>query len=197
MLFSVSGGVFITNCILTQRETFQNLVKRPRRLQETLVIDELFHIGMEVGFLLNSVVDLLEELFVNQRLDAANREMWNEVLSVAKIAEAIESIQHIVFEIIQGFRDVVHAEPQHTRRAVTAKDSCMIEVHREWLVPLRHLTAGLVNGRDVKVFGLTYEFQGKVYVFRPAIVDVFFMRQAFFQVFHQSRVFRPARNVYG
>jgi len=80
---------------LSQRETFQYLVKRSGGLQETLEVDEFLDISVEVSFLLDAIVDLLEQFLVDQRLDATNGEVWDEVLSVAEIAKVIEGIEYI------------------------------------------------------------------------------------------------------
>ena len=147
---------------------------------------------MEIGLLLNVVVDLLEKLLVNQRLNATNGEMGNEVLPITEIAEVIEGIKHVGFKVIKRLRSLVHPQPQHPWRSVAAKKPRAIKVHRERLVSLGHLATSFVDSGDIEVFGLPNEFQREVDIIWSAIVDVLFVRQVFLQAIHQSRIFRPA-----
>ena len=175
----------------------QRLVDGSGGLQDALVIHQLFHVGMEVGLGLDAVVDLHEELLVDQRLDAAHGEVRHEVLAVAHVAQIVESVQEVVFEVEEGLWLVVHAEPEHTRYAVAAEESRAVEVHREGLVLPSHLFAGLddvwnvVDGRAAK------EFQRKVDVFGPAVIDEFLVCQVFLEPVHLARVINGGRDVDG
>lgn len=147
---------------------------------------------MEVGLLLDALIDLLEERFVDERLDTAHSEVRHEVLPVAEVAEAVEGVEDVFFQIIKRLGLILHAEPQHPRRVVAAEDARAIEVHGERLMPLGHLLAGFDNLRDVLVGGVAHKLQGKMDLvgFTPINVSAF-MFQVVLETLHQGRVFDP------
>ena len=143
----------------TQGDFLEDFIERSCGLQEALEIHQFLHIGMEIGFLLDGIANLEEKLLVDQLFDAANREMWHEVLSVAEVAQVVESIEKVGFEVKQGLGLVAHAEPEHARHVVAAKESRAVEIERERLVFFCHLLASLDDSGDV-VFGcFAQEFQ--------------------------------------
>ena len=148
------------NAKLTQGDFLQDFVNRSGWLQEALEIDEFFHIGMEVGLLLDGVAYLQEELFVNQLLDAANGEVWHEVLTVAEVAQLVEGIQKVGFEVEQCLGLVVHAEPKDTRHVVAAEKAGAVEVEGEGFVFFGYLLASLDDGGDILCRGITDKLQG-------------------------------------
>ena len=75
--------------------------------------------------------------------------MRHKVLPVAEIAQAVESVQEVFFQIKQGLGLVAHPEPKHTRHAVAAEKPCAVEVHCEGLMALSHLFARFDDGGDV------------------------------------------------
>ena len=152
---------------------------------------------MEVGFLLDAVADLQEELLVDERLDAAHGEVRHEVLAVAQVADAVEGVQEVVFEVEEGLRLVVHAEPHHARHAVAAEKAGAVEVHREGLVPTGHRLARLDDAWDVVDGRAAQEFQRQVDVLGPAIVDEFLVGQVFLQPLDQAPVVNGGRDVDG
>ena len=58
-----------------------------------MIIDDFLDIGMEISLLFDALINLLEEGFVDQLLDAAHGEMRHEVLPVAEVAHAVESVK--------------------------------------------------------------------------------------------------------
>lgn len=78
-----------------------------------MVIDDVADLGVEIGFLLDSVANLVEERLIDELFDAAHGKMRHEILSVAEVTQAIESIEYIRFEVIECLRLVSHTEPQH------------------------------------------------------------------------------------
>jgi len=80
-----------------------------------LVIDDFFNIGVKVGFLFDTLIDLLEEGLVDECFEAAHREMWHEILPITEVADTIEDVKDIFFQVIERFRFVFHAEPKHPR----------------------------------------------------------------------------------
>ena len=195
MLFFVARGVFgKIGANLAQRDFLQDFVNGSSRLQETLEVNQFLHIGVEVCLLLNRVGDLHKELFVNQRLDAANGEVRHEVLTVAEIAQVIESVQKVVFEVEQGFGLVGHAEPKHSWYAVAAEKPQAVEVHRERLVLFGHLLASFDDVRNIINRCAAQELQCQMDVFGSAIVDEFLVRRVLFQSPDESRKLRPRRD---
>lgn len=153
-------------------------------------IDHLVDVGVEVGLLLDALIDLLEEGFVDECLDAAHGEVRHEVLPVAEVAEAVEGGEEVLFEIVEGPGLVVHAEPEHPRRVVAAEDARAVEVHREGLVVFGHLLASLDDLGDVVVGGVADELEGKVYLvgFAPINIAAFVFKVAL-ELLHQGGVF--------
>ena len=163
----------------TQRDFLEDFIERSCRLQEALEIHQVLHIGMEIGLLLDAIVDLQEELLVDQRFDAAHSKVRHEVLAVAQIAQVVESIQEVGLKVEQGFGLVVHAEPKHTRHVVAAEKPRAVEVHRKRLVFFGHCLNRLDDGGNVIHGRATQEFQCQVDVFGSAIVNVLFMRSVY------------------
>ena len=96
---------------LPQRYLLYHFINRSSGLQNALEIHQFLHIGMEISLLLDAVANLQEELLVDQRLDTADGEMRHKVLAVTEIAQVVEGIQKVGFEVEQGLGLVVHAEP--------------------------------------------------------------------------------------
>ena len=167
------------SAILTQWDFLQDFVNGTRRLQEALEIDEFLHVGMEVGLLLNGFADLQEKLLVDQLFDAANGEMRHKVLSVAKVAQIVKSVQKVGFEVKQGLRLVVHAEPEDTRHIVAATEARTVKVHGERLVFFGHLLAGLNDVGDVLRRCVADKLQSQMYLVGLHIVDVLLMLEVF------------------
>ncbi len=183
--------------ISTQRDFLNDLINRSRGLQDALIIYQLLHVGMEVSLGLDAVVDLHEELLVDQRLDAAHGEVWHEVLAVAQVAQVIESVQEVVFEVEEGLRLVVHAEPEHGRHAVFTEEAGLVEVHGERLMAFRHLLAGLDDVGDVVDGCAAEELQRKVDVLGPAIIDESLMGEVVLQAVDHRSVVRRTRDLDG
>ena len=76
-------------------------------------VDDFVDIGMEIGLLLDALIDLLEEGFVDECLDAAHGEVRDEVLPVAEVAQAVEGVEDIAFKVIERLGLIFHAEPEH------------------------------------------------------------------------------------
>ena len=150
---------------------------------------------MEVSLLLDGVANLQEKLLVDQGLNATDGEMRHKILTVTEITQVIEGIQKVGFEVEQGLWLVVHAEPQHPRHIVAAKETRAVKVHGEGLVPLGHLLASFNDVGDVVDRRAAKKFQRQVDVFRPAIVDEFFMLEVFLQTLHHDRILRPRRDM--
>ena len=84
-------------------------------MQKALEINDFIDIGMKIGLLFDTFVDLPEERLVDQLLKSAHGEMGNEVLTVAKIAEIVEGIQNVFLKVVKGFGFLFHAEPKDPR----------------------------------------------------------------------------------
>ena len=120
--------------------------------------------------------------------------MGHEILPVTHIAQVIESVQQVSFEVEQGLGLVVHAEPKHPRHVVAAEKPRAVKVHFEGLVVLGHFLARLDNGWDVFNGRATEEFQCEVYLIGFHIVDITLMLKVFLQFFNECRKFSPARD---
>ena len=94
--FFCCTGCFGSNLVpkrpLSQWDFLQDLINRSCGLQETLEIHQFLYVCMEISLLLDGVADLKKKLLVDQLFDAANGEMRNEILPVAKVAQIIESV---------------------------------------------------------------------------------------------------------
>ncbi len=141
-------------------------------MEKALEVNDFLHIGMEVGLLLNAADDLLKERLVDELFDAAHGEMGHKVLPVAEIAEVVEGVEDIRFEVIERLGFILHAQPEHSWGVVAAEDACAVEVHGEGLVPLGHLLTGLDDLRDILIGGVAHEFQGEMDLVGFAPVDV-------------------------
>ena len=155
-------------------------------------INKFLHVGVEIGLLLDAFAYLQEELLVDQLLDAANGEMRHEVLSVAEIAQIVESVQEVGFEVKQGLGLVVHAEPKNTRYIVAAEESRAVKVHGEGLVFFGHFLTGLDDVRDVLSRGVADKLQGEVYLVGLHIVDILLVLEVFLQSIDHGRKLRAA-----
>ena len=149
---------------------------------------------MEVGLWLNRVVNFQKELLVDQRLDATNGEVWHKVLTVTKIAQVVESVQKVGFEVKQSLGLVVHAEPKHSWHIVATEKSRSVEIHGERLVPFSHLLTSLDDGWNIVDRRAAEKFQRHVYLIGLHIVDILLVLKVFLQSFHHGWKFCPARN---
>jgi len=127
---------------------------------------------MEVGLLLNGVAYLQEELLVDQLLDTTDGEVGHEVLSVAEVAQVVESVQKVGFEVKQGLGCLVHAEPKDARHVVTAEETSTVKVQGERLVLFCYLLTGLDDVGNVLCRGIADKLQGQVYLVGLHIVDI-------------------------
>ena len=176
----------------TQGDFLEDFIEQSGGLQKALEIHQFLHIVMEVGFLLNGIANLEEKLLVDQLFDAANREMRHKILTVAEVALVVEGIEKIGVKVKQSLGLVVHAEPEHARHVVAAKESRAVEVECERLMLFGHLLASLDDGGDV-VFGcLAQEFQRQMYLVGFHIVDIMLVLKVFLQFFHHGRKLRAA-----
>ena len=193
MLFFVARGVFgKIGANLAQRDFLQDFVDWSRGLQEALEVNQFLHIGMEVGLLLDAVAYLKEELFIHKLLDAANGEVWHEVLAVAEVAQIVEGIQEVGFEVEQGLGLVVHAEPKDAGHIVAAEESRAVEVHGERLVFFRHFLTGLDDGWDVLSRGVADKLQCQMDLVGFHIIDILLVLEVFLQSFDHGRKLRAA-----
>ena len=193
MLFFVARGVFgKIGANLAQWDFLQDFVDWPRGLQEALEVNQFLHIGMKVGFLFDTFANLKKELFIHKLLDAANGEVWYEVLTVAEVAQVVEGIQEVGFEVKQGLGLVVHAEPKNTRYIVAAEESRAVKVHGEGLVFFRHFLTGLDDVGDILCWGIADKLQGQMDLVGFHIVDILLMLKVFLQSIDHGRKFRAA-----
>ena len=142
--------------------------------------------------MLDAFADLQEELFIDQLLDAANGEVRHKVLTVSEVAQVVEGILEIGFEVKQGLGLVVHAEPKDAGHVVAAEESRAVEVHGEGLVLFCYFLASLDNGWDVLCWGVADKLQGQMYLIGFHIVDILFMLKVFLQSFDHGRKLRAA-----
>ena len=164
-------------------------------MQETLEIDDFIDIGVEVSLLLDALIDLLEERLIDELLNAAHGEVGHEILPITEVAKTVESIEDVLLKVIERLRLVFHAEPEHPRRVVAAKDACAVEVHLERLVVFSHLLTGLNDLRDVLIGRIANELQGQVDLIGFAPIDVSaFVLQVMLETLHQSGIFAPDGN---
>ena len=160
-----------------------------------MVIDDLVDIGMEVWLLFDAFIDLPEKRLVDELLKTTDGEMGDEVLTITQIAKAVEGVEKVGFEVVEGLGLVIHTHPKHPRRMFTAKDTGAVEVHGERMVPLGHRLTGLNDLGDVVVGGVAHKFQGKVDLVRFAPVDVTtFVFKVALQTLHQRRILLPYGN---
>ena len=127
---------------------------------------------MKISLLLDALKDLLEKGFVDKLFDAAYRKVRHIVLSVARVAEGVEGVEDILFQVIECLGLILHAKPEHPWRVVAAEDASAVEVHGEGLMPLSHLLASLDDLGDVLIGRIAHKFQGKMYLIGLAPVDV-------------------------
>lgn len=155
-----------------------------------MVIDDVANLGVEIGFLLDSVADLEEERLIDELFDAAHGKMRHEILSVAEVTQAIESIEDIRFEVIECLRFMSHTEPQHPWRVPAAEEPGAVEVHGERMVVSGHGLAGFDDLRHVLVGGVAHEFEGKMDLVGLTPVDVTaFVFQVTLESLHHSGEF--------
>lgn len=193
MLFFVARGVFgKIGANLAQRDFLQDFVNRSSGLQEALEVNQFLYVGVEVGLLLDAFADLQKELLVDQLLDAANGEVRHEVLAVAEVAQVVEGIQEVGFEVEQGLGLVVHAEPKDAGHVVAAEEPCAVEVHGEGLVFFRHFLTGLDDSWDVLSRGVADKLQSQMDLVGFHIVDILLMLEVFLQSFDHGRKLRAA-----
>ena len=158
-------------------------------------IDDLLDIGMEIGLLFNTLVNLLEERLVDELLDATNGEMRHKVLSVAEIAKTVEGVKDILFQVVQCFGFVFHAKPKHARRVITSEDACTVEVHGKRLVVFGLFLAGFDDLGNVLVGGVAHKLQSEMDLVGLAPVDVAtFVFEVVLEMLHQGWIFFPDRD---
>ena len=157
-------------------------------------IDQLLHIGMEIGLLLNGVIDLHEERFVDQLLDAAYGEMRHKILTVTKITQIIESVEQVSFKVKQSFGLVVHSQPKHPWRVVAAKESRSVEVHGERLMLFGHFLTSLDDGWNILFGCIAHKLQSQMYLIGFHIIDILLMLKVLLQLLNERREFRATRN---
>ncbi len=179
---------------LPQWDFLQDFVNGSSRLQEALEIDEFLHVSMEIGFLLDAFTNLQEKLLVDQLLDAANGEVRHEVLTVAEVAQVIEGIQEVGFEVKQGLGLVVHAKPKDAGHVVAPEESGVVEIHSERLVFFGYFLASLNDSGDIFCRGIANKFQSQVYLVGFHIVDILLVLEVFLKSFDQGRKLRAARD---
>ena len=158
-------------------------------------IDDLLNICVKIGLLLNALIDLLEERFVDKRLDAANGKVRHKILPIAEVTQTVESVKNIFFEVVECLGLVLHAEPKHPWRVVASEDARAVEIHAERLMPLGHLLASLNNLWDVLIGRVAHEFQGQVNLVGFAPINVAaLVLQIILKTLHQSWIFFPYGN---
>lgn len=135
-------------------------------------INDFLHVGVEVGLLFDAADDLLKEWFVDELFDTAYREMRHKVLPIAEVAEVVEGIEDIRFEVVKRLGFILHAQPEHPGRVIATEDAGAVEVHGKGLMALGHFLAGLDDLGDVLIGGVAHKFQGEVDLVGFAPVDV-------------------------